>query len=206
MFFKNEFLKKHFKNLKMRTAHSRFLNKQPVGKRDEFDRVVTSVWSLDKNTNILTYGAVVYFKNGPNDHWGKRRHYLKAVERFHKNPVRVSLQYTGFGNLSSMANLSMDWYIATNLIFKFGTYDKTGVVPPVGFHGTSTIYDDFNEAYCKLSHRYEDSSDEEDSDDEDDKEEQSKLSSNDCHSAFYMLAGFVFSSLSTFIYLRFIGL
>lgn len=190
----------------MRTAHSRFLNKQPVGKRDEFDRVVTSVWSLDKNTNVLTYGAVVYFKNGPNDHWGKRRHYLKAVERFHKNPVRVSLQYVGFFNqtLSSMANLSMDWYIATNLIFKFGTHDKTGVVPPVGFHGISTIYDDFNEAYCKLSHRYEDSS--ESSDEEDNEEEQSELISNYSHAAFYMLAGFTLSSLSTFVYLRFIGL
>jgi hypothetical protein len=192
----------------MRTAHSRFLNKEPVGKRDGFDRVVTSVWSLDKNTNILTYGAVVYRKNGPNDHWRKRQHYLKAVERFHNTPIRVTLKYVGFNNLllSSISNLSMDWYIATNLIFKFGTHDKTGV-PDVGFHGTSTIYDDFNETYSKLSDRYEDSSEEDEDDDDDEDNQPHKVpTDNDYNATLYMVAGFALSSLSSYIYWRFIGL
>ena len=59
----------------MRFAHCRFLNKEPVCKSNStpkngnrFDRVVTIAWNLDRETNILSYGAAVYRKKDAQDH------------------------------------------------------------------------------------------------------------------------------------------
>lgn len=136
---------KKFHSFKMRTAHSRFLDKIAVKKGASYDRVVTSVWSIDPSTKILTYGATIYRRAAPNDHWHKADHRSLAQQRFLLNPIRVQLQFSG--DITTLSCISIDWYIADNLIFKFGTHDKqkNSNINEV------FIANDFNEQYSLLT-------------------------------------------------------
>ena len=135
----------------MRTADSRFLDKTPVKKGDPYDRVVTSVWNLDPETKTLTYGATIYRRAAPNDHWHKADHRSLAHQRFILNPVRVNLQFCG--DVTKLSCISIDWYIADNLIYKFGTHNKNKST----IIQTVTLPNDFNEEYSLLT-PYEESS------------------------------------------------
>lgn len=134
----------------MRTAHSRFLDKTPVKKGDPYDRVVTSVWNLDPETKTLTYGATIYRRAAPNDHWYKADHRSLAHQRFILNPVRVNLQFCG--DVTKLSCISMDWYIADNLIYKFGTHNKNKST----IIQTVTLPNNFNEEYSLLTPYNED--------------------------------------------------
>ena len=138
----------------MRFAHSRFYQNSPAIKGEEYDRVVTTAWTFEPNVCILTYGATVYKKTG--DFWDRRGHLETAKERFANNPIRVHLQSKG--QVQEISNIAMDWYVASNLIFKFGTHNKNDVdVRRV--HGEVVIPLDFNESYSFLNEYYSDISD-----------------------------------------------
>jgi hypothetical protein len=131
----------------VRLAHSRFLNSRPTQQKDSFDKVVTSVWSYDPETSILTYGATVYKKADKSDTWSKREHKERAMQRFTDVPIRVKLlcapESSGIAELESTA---VDWFISTHLVFEYGTHNKT--VPDVRrIHHERYIRDDFNTFY-----------------------------------------------------------
>ena len=132
-----------------RVAHSRFLKGEPVCKKDKYDRVVTSVWSFDDS--VLTYAATVFKQTNSRDLWNKSDHLYKALERYTKNPLRIKLAtFVPKEYMAELSNISMDWYVAEHLIYKFGTHNKNPIdVRKV--HGETTIYTDFNQEYSKLS-------------------------------------------------------
>lgn len=140
---------------KMRFAHSRFHNNEPVMKGEEFDRVVTTAWTFEPEVSILTYGATVYKKSNAKDFWSKREHIKTAKERFENNPIRVQLKSKDHNQ--EIDNIAMDWYIASNLIFKFGTHN-TNQVDVRRIHGEVTISPDFNQDYSFLNYYYCDTS------------------------------------------------
>ena len=128
----------------VRLAHSRFLHGQVAFEKDIFDKIVTTAWSYEPKTRVLTYGATVYKKMGKSDFWNKREHKDQALARFMENPLRIKLVSAGkVGELSSTA---VDWFISAHLIYKFGTHDK--ISPDVRrVHHETNIRPDFNEFY-----------------------------------------------------------
>ena len=129
----------------MRLAHSRFYHGKSVRKSEEYDRIVTSCWSFQPDTSILTYGSTVYRRT--DDHWNKKAHKLKAIERYKKHPIRVRVNTDA--QLDELSNIAMDWYIAKKLIFVFGTHNENEIdVRRV--HGNCTIHSDFNDVYTCL--------------------------------------------------------
>ena len=128
-----------------RITHSRFYKHHPVTRRDKFDRVVTSVWTYEPKTCILTYGAVVYTKESPTDFWVRRVHKEEAMKRFTENPIRIKLVRVGLDR-RELTSIAVDWFISTHLIFKVGTHNKEEVnVRRV--QGECNVYDNFNEDY-----------------------------------------------------------
>src|SRR5665647_978443 len=110
-----------------RIAHCRFLNRDPIHKMIEedsgyYNRIVTSAWSYDVVTSILTYGATVYTKSEGSKCWVKKTHRERATERYYKNPIRVKLIYSR--NKVQLSDIAMDWYIAEILTFMFGACSK----------------------------------------------------------------------------------
>jgi len=110
-----------------RIAHCRFLNRDPIHKMREedsgyYNRIVTSAWSYDVVTSILTYGATVYTKSEGSKCWVKKTHRDRATERYYKNPIRVKLIYSR--NKVQLSDIAMDWYIAEILTFMFGACSK----------------------------------------------------------------------------------
>ena len=90
----------------MRAAHSRFMKNTPVAKGKDFDRVVTSVWTFDHNTRVLTYGATIYRKENSHDSWDKNLHLKRAIERFNDNPIRIVLKARG--GMKELSPISVD--------------------------------------------------------------------------------------------------
>ncbi len=138
---------------RLRFAHSRFHKGKPVCKGEKFDRVVTSVWTFDTDVSILTYGATVFKKENRGDHWSRRAHVKQAVERFNDNPLRIKLIRPVWLRelLVEIDSIPMDWYIATNLIYKFGTQSKSDEQ----IEKTVDIPFDFNTRYSRLADKYE---------------------------------------------------
>jgi len=144
-----------------RTAHSRIMNGRAIQKGEQYDRVVTSVWNFDPDTSVLTYGATVYKKDKDkkSDFWNKREHKKTAIERFEKHPIRVVIAAPE--NMPELSNISIDWFIAQNLIYKFGTHNKKNV-DVRRIHGKVKVSDEFNKIYPgfdKFNKCWEDSMD-----------------------------------------------
>jgi hypothetical protein len=118
-----------------RIVHSRFCDGKPVRKSEPYNRIVTSCWSYDNETKVLTYGATVYSRTDKSV-WNKTAHRLKATERYEKNPCKIVL----LAKLSPKA-IAIDWHIASEYIFKFGCEGKTGLV---------YLYDFYNEKFSYL--------------------------------------------------------
>lgn len=129
-----------------RLAHSRFNQGVPVRRSQPFDRVVTSVWSFDPENSILTYGSTIFNKDSHNDHWDKKKHHAKALERFVKNPLRIVLESS---HNFELCNISIDWFISQKLVYRFGTHNNQLDVRRL--HGTITVPDDFNNCYSPFS-------------------------------------------------------
>lgn len=125
----------------VRLAHSRFLENSPAERKDLFDRVVSSAWTYDPKTSILTYGATVYRKAGKSDFWNKQMHKDTALERFTDSPLRIFLNNTHY--CPKLSSSAIDWFIARNLIFKFGTHNKNERSSG-NFDFEIYIYSDFN--------------------------------------------------------------
>jgi len=119
-----------------RIVHSRFSYGKPVRKSEPCDKVVTSCWSYDENTRVLTYGATVYSKTDKTN-WKRKDHRLKAIERYEKNPCKIVL----LSNRVEPKCVAIDWHIASEYIFKFGCEGKTGSV---------FLYDWYNEEFSYL--------------------------------------------------------
>lgn len=134
----------------MRFAHSRFYKSRPAVKGEAYDRVVTTAWTFEPDVSILTYAATVYRDTG--DCWCKRDHISTARERFEKNPIRVRLQSKG--QVQELDNIAMDWYIATKLLFRFGTHN-VNEVDVRRIHGDVVIPQNFNQEYSYLDEYYE---------------------------------------------------
>ena len=104
----------------IRVAHSRFYKGHPSKKGYSFDRVVTSVWSIQPTDNEeffeLKYGATVWTKDSKSDHWVKNTHKKTAQERYNTKPVVVYL-HSYWLRLKDIHPVSVDWLIATELIF-----------------------------------------------------------------------------------------
>lgn len=142
----------------MRVAHSRFNKGIPVCRGEAFTRIVTSVWSFESETAVLTYGATIFKKDHSKDHWNRKKHLERAVERFTNNPIRIVLK--AINSIPEISNISMDWYIAQNLIYKFGTHNT--IEPDIRrIQGTTNIYPDFNTEYDSLSDKFEEEFEEE---------------------------------------------
>lgn len=107
---------------KVRIVHSRFYQGNPVRKSQPYDKIVTSCWSYNRDTHILSYGATVYTKSEKSA-WYKTEHKYTAIERYEKQPVKLVM-------LSDLhlRNVAIDWHIACEYIFKFGCFAKTGSV------------------------------------------------------------------------------
>ena len=130
----------------IRLAHSRFCGGNPAYEKDVFDKIVTSVWSFDPVTKVLTYAATVYRKSAKNDFWNKRQHKNRALERFEQNPIRVKLFVNEGVNAAELQSSAIDWFISSHLIYKFGTHNKNS--PDVRrVHFESRIRPDFNSYY-----------------------------------------------------------
>lgn len=127
----------------MRVAHLRLKNGRPLTRTNhddlsDYDRIVTVCWQIDReegDDTIIRYGATVYKKrdyssNSPtepqqekqeedkqkkNVDWVKKLHYEKAVERFNREPVILAIN-----DPMNFPNPLIDWFIAKNLIYKFG--------------------------------------------------------------------------------------
>lgn len=108
----------------IRLAHSRFMQGEPAYCKDVFDKVVSSVWSFDPTTKVLTYGATIYRKSGKSDYWNKKEHKNRALERFEQNPIRVKLTVGKGNNVPELQSSAIDWFIASHLVYKFGTHNK----------------------------------------------------------------------------------
>lgn len=106
-----------------RIAHSRFYDGKPVRKSEPCNKIVTSCWSYNQSTKVLTYGATVYSKTDKSN-WKKRDHKLRAVERYEKNPCNIVL----LSNRVVPKCVAIDWHIATEYIFKFGCEGNTSSV------------------------------------------------------------------------------
>jgi hypothetical protein len=130
----------------IRLAHSRFMKSEPAFCKDIFDKIVTSVWSFDPETKILTYGATVFRKSTKNDFWNKRQHKNRALERFEQNPIRVKLCVQNGVHASELQSSAIDWFISSHLIYKFGTHNKNA--PDVRrVHFETKVRPDFNSFY-----------------------------------------------------------
>jgi len=106
---------------KPRIAHCRFYKGESLHNTlDKFDKVVTLAWNYDENTSILTYGGTVFKKKNKQDYWIKRLHKDEALTRFNCTPIRVYL--TNSSN-RLLTKIGLEWFIAENLIYKFGAYD-----------------------------------------------------------------------------------
>src|SRR3990172_12901772 len=58
---------------------------------DEVKNVVTCAYSLNFNTGVLRYGATIFKKEWNTEHWNKRAHRERAMERYNNNPVLIEL-------------------------------------------------------------------------------------------------------------------
>lgn len=105
-----------------RVAHSRFLKGMPMGceNRKDYDKIVTSVWNYDSNTKVLTYGATVFRKTSTSDCWNRKLHLERAYQRFTECPVTVKIYFC-----DEPIPSAINWYIANDLSFKFGSYSKS---------------------------------------------------------------------------------
>lgn len=136
----------------VRLSHSRFLKNSPAQKKDTFDKVVTTVWTFEPETSVLTYGATVYKKAGKSDFWNKKEHKEQAMKRFQENPIRVQL--LSRDTVPELMSRAIDWFISSHLVFKYGTHNKTN--PDVRrVHYENYISDDFNEFYDPYYRREE---------------------------------------------------
>ena len=130
-----------------RIYHSRFYKGIPVFKDSKFDKVVTSAWTYDSSTSVLTYAATIFTKTGSSDFWNKKNHREKTLERFENNPIRIKL-FREEG--PELGNNAVDWYISRYLVFHCGTHNK--ISPDVRrVHHELTIQKDFNEHYNMVS-------------------------------------------------------
>ena len=130
----------------IRLAHSRFCGGEPAYCKDVFDKIVSSVWSFDPETKVLTYGATIYRKSGKSDFWNKRQHKNRALERFEQNPIRVTLINEKGVKPCELQSAAIDWFIASHLIYKFGTHNKNA--PDVRrVHFETKVRADFNSFY-----------------------------------------------------------
>ena len=112
-----------------RVAHLRLKNGRPLTRLNgddlsDYDKIVTVCWDLDRcedgeDDSILRYGATVYRRNSANNEktvdWVKKLHYKRAVERFESEPVIIAIS-----DPMKFPNPLIDWFIAKNLIYKFG--------------------------------------------------------------------------------------
>ena len=129
----------------LRIAHSRFKKMLPVRKNDNsYDRVVTSVWTFNPETHILTYSATKFQKVTCTDHWNKNAHLKRALERFHSCPRRIHLKSA---SPLEMSNAAMDWFISKKLIYVFGTHNKEATPDVRRIHFEKIIKSDFNIKY-----------------------------------------------------------
>ncbi len=161
-------LKKDSTETQPRVAHCRFLEDRPVlVRKEKYDKVVTIVWSYDIETNMLRYGATVYRREAPNDHWLKVQHRQYAELRYNLKPIVI--KFLGVQEeYENMKNHAIDWCIARSLIKQFGAYQKedknTG--------GDFVVFPGFNEHYDPYySTSYFSDDDTEDSDDIEDVED-----------------------------------
>jgi hypothetical protein len=130
----------------VRLAHSRFHKNIPSDKKDSFDKVVTSVWSYDPGSSVLTYGATTYVKSGKSDFWNKKYHKETALKRFTENPIRVKLNPEDSKGNCELDSTAIDWFISSHMVYQYGTHNK--IVPDVRrVHHERTIRSDFNEFY-----------------------------------------------------------
>ena len=126
----------------VRLAHSRFHHGKPVSKYDDFDKVVTSVWTFQPDKSILTYASTVFAKKSNKDHWVKKIHREMAQKRFQENPIRVHIIREEEG--PEMSSTPVDWFISRTLIYEFGTHNK--VSPDVRrVHHEKVVTNDFNQ-------------------------------------------------------------
>src|SRR4029078_12095316 len=98
----------------IRLAHSRFCGGNPAYEKDKFNKIVTSVWSFDPTTKVLTYAATVYRKSAKNDFWNKREHKNRALEQFEQNPIRVKLNVQKDVNARELQSSAIDWFISSH--------------------------------------------------------------------------------------------
>jgi len=131
----------------VRLSHCRFLKNRPCQQKDIFDKVVTSVWTYEPETSILTYAATVYTKSNKSDFWNKKEHKKQALQRFDTNPIRVRLLcFKSSNGISELTSRAVDWFISTHLVYEYGVFNKTN--PDVRrVQHERHIRDDFNQFY-----------------------------------------------------------
>lgn len=158
-------------------AHSRFNRNTPVRRGSKYTRVVTSVWTYDREKSVLTYGATVFRRqkskmleygrevdlndllksdkskqskqlkypsvsNKGLDLWNKKVHRERATERFNNIPVRIKIITP-----VPLRNVSLSWFIAEKLIFKFGCCKDDENDRSDEFHGVVTVDEKFNRRF-----------------------------------------------------------
>lgn len=129
-----------------RLSHNKFYKSKPVFGDSKFDKVVTTMWTYESDVCILTYAATVFKKDSETDFWKRKNHKEETLKRFKENPIRIKLFSE---KCPELMNNAMDWYIAKDLIFKYGTHNKT--YPDVRrVHHEVQLRPDFNEYYYTL--------------------------------------------------------
>ena len=63
------------------------------------------------------------------DFWNKKEHVKTAMERYYKKSVLLVVKFLGpfldTPCFEDIDKIGLEWYIATNLIYRFGCMDKT---------------------------------------------------------------------------------
>lgn len=127
----------------MRVVHSRFYQGKPVRKCETCDKIVTTCWSYDRDTHVLSYGATVFTKSAPPGNksvWNKAEHTYTATDRFKENPTKLVMLFNA-GVTPGLRNVAIDWHIADKYIYKYGCQGKIGSV---------NVEWDFNNEYSYL--------------------------------------------------------
>lgn len=108
----------------LRYFDGKLLSQMEIKEGSEFNRVVTGIWDFNEETNILRYGATVYYKKAANDTWiGKKLSVEQARERYIDCPVLVKLEGFDFSSYAAYRMYKYAPFIITNdFIFKFGVH------------------------------------------------------------------------------------
>jgi hypothetical protein len=130
----------------IRVSYCRFYKDKPVGTSDEYDRVVTVVWTFNYDKYVINYGANVFNKSPLTPVWYKKASRVNAYDNFTTKPLRIGLDDTKFAFHPEMTSRALYWYIARCLVNRHGCYN-TKNHDTRRLHDVEVVYPTFNQSW-----------------------------------------------------------